>query len=184
MDDFSGWRNFYLFTLTSPTLLLKLTYTTTLGEKIVLFLSPFTNSKPDNGNDGNTKSKDEADHDQDIPIVVVQLKSKELGKEWVFWKNTFWHWYALTRFIMTIAEMSTGTPWSTSTIWSPESTSFTERASRLYFRGQSHCNHRNTGGIEFRWRKKPAKVIWYNAESAERSMAIPPFLKNVPSKKF
>lgn len=85
---------------------------------------------------------------------------------------------------MVTAETDTGTPSRTSTIRSPELTSFTVRASRLYLRGQSHCNHRNAGGIEFKWRKNPAKVIWYNPESAERNMAIPPFWKNVPSRKF
>ena len=45
---------------------------------VVSFLSPFANSKPDNANNANTKSKDEPNHDQDIPIIVAKLKSKEL----------------------------------------------------------------------------------------------------------
>ena len=58
------------------------------------------------------------------------------------------------------AETSTGTPSSESLIIRPEPTSFTESASSVYFRGQSHCSHRSTGGMSFKWTKKPAYVIW------------------------
>jgi hypothetical protein len=40
------------------------------------------------------------------------------------------------------------------------------------------------GGIELRWTKNPANVIWYSAVSAERRIAMPPLLKRVPRRKF
>ena len=49
-------------------------------EMVGITLSLFANSKPDNANDTNTKSNDESDQDQDIPIVIAQLESKELGE--------------------------------------------------------------------------------------------------------
>ncbi len=57
---------------------------------------------------------------------------------------------------MSAAETLTGTPSSVSWIISPDPTSLTESASRLYFRGQSHCSQRNTGGMSLRCTKKPA----------------------------
>jgi hypothetical protein len=42
--------------------------------------SPFANSKPDNANNTNPKSKDERDHDQNIPIVAIHFEPKELRR--------------------------------------------------------------------------------------------------------
>jgi hypothetical protein len=89
-----------------------------------------------------------------------------------------------TRFIIKLAEILTGTPWSVSSIIRPELTSFTDNASNANLSGHIHCSQRSTGGISFRWTKNPAKVIWYKAESAERRMAMPPFLNSVPRRKF
>lgn len=91
---------------------------------------------------------------------------------------------SLTSSIIKLAETLTGTPCSVSLIIRPEPTSLTESASRLYFSGHTHCNHRRTGGMEVRWTKKPAYVIWYNAVRADSKMATPPFWKRVPSRKF
>ena len=60
---------------------------------------------------------------------------------------------------MSAAETLTGTPSSVSSIMRPEPTSLTESASKEYFKGQSHCSQRNTGGMSFRCTKKPAYVI-------------------------
>lgn len=83
-----------------------------------------------------------------------------------------------------LAETSTGTPWSESSIISPEPTSLTESASKVYLSGHSHCNHRRAGGMSFRWTKKPANVIWYSADRAESKMAMPPLLKRQARRKF
>lgn len=83
-----------------------------------------------------------------------------------------------------LADTSTGTPDNVSLIIRPEPTSFTAKASRLYFSGHIHCNQRSTGGIELRWTKNPAKVIWYSAERADSRIAIPPFWKRAPRRKF
>jgi hypothetical protein len=64
-----------------------------------------------------------------------------------------------------------------STIINPDPTSLTLNASRVYFNGNNHCSHLNTGGILSRWTKKPVYVIWYNAVRAERKMAILPLVK-------
>ena len=66
-----------------------------------------------------------------------------------------------------LADTFTGTPCSVSSIINPLPTSFTARASSVYFSGLIHWSHRRTGGIESRWTKKPAKVIWNSAASAE-----------------
>ena len=51
-------------------------------------------------------------------------------------------------------------------------------------RGHNHCGHRNTAGMDVKWTKKPAYVIWYNAVRAERRIAIPPLWKSVARRKF
>lgn len=85
---------------------------------------------------------------------------------------------------MRLAEIFTGTPSRVSTIIKPDPTSFTHRASKAYLRGHNHWSQRRTGGMVLRWTKKPANVIWYRAESALTSVAIPPFSKTVANKKF
>jgi hypothetical protein len=80
--------------------------------------------------------------------------------------------------------MLTGTPWRVSSIMRPEPTSFTDRASRVYLRGQIHCSQRRTGGMALRCTKKPANVIWYSADKAERRIAMPPLWNKVPRRKF
>jgi hypothetical protein len=82
------------------------------------------------------------------------------------------------------AETSTGTPCKTSLIWRPELTSFTDNASSAYLRGHIHCNHRSTWGIELRWTKNPAKVIWYKPAKALRRIARPPSVMAKPRRKF
>ena len=82
------------------------------------------------------------------------------------------------------AETSTGTPCKTSSICSPELTSFTDNASSAYLSGHIHCSHRSTCGIELRWTKKPAKVIWYNPVIALRRIARPPSDMADPRRKF
>jgi hypothetical protein len=86
--------------------------------------------------------------------------------------------------MMRVAETSTGTPCKTSLIWRPDLTSFTDNASSVYLRGHIHCNHRSTWGIEFRWTKKPANVIWYRAVKALRRIARPPSVMAKPRRKF
>ena len=85
---------------------------------------------------------------------------------------------------MRAAETLIGTPCRTSLIWSPELTSFTDNASRAYLSGHIHSSHRSTCGIELRWTKKPAKVIWYNPARALRRSARPPSLMAEPRRKF
>ena len=141
----------------------------------------FVNLEPHNSDHTKTKTNNESKKHKDITIIVVRAKSKELADTLV---SKLEKMKSLTSSIINFAEMSTGTPCSVSWIIRPEPTSLTESASRLYFSGHNHCNHRRTGGIEFRWTKKPAYVIWYKAVRAESKMAMPPFWNRVPSKKF
>src|SRR5258708_34978904 len=86
--------------------------------------------------------------------------------------------------MMRDAETCTGTPCKTSLIWRPELTSFTDNASSAYLSGHIHCSHRRTWGIELRWTKKPAKVIWYKPNKALRRTARPPSDIAEPRRKF
>jgi len=86
--------------------------------------------------------------------------------------------------MMRTAEMLTGAPFKVSLIKNPEVTSFTDSASSAYLRGHSHCSHRSTCGIDLRWTKNPANVIWYNPTSALRRSARPPSDMAEPRRKF
>ena len=86
--------------------------------------------------------------------------------------------------MMREAETVTGTPCRVSCISSPELTSFTETASSAYLSGHNHCSHRSTCGIELRWTKKPANVIWYSPLSAPSRSARPPSRIDAPRRKF
>ena len=86
--------------------------------------------------------------------------------------------------MMRAADTLTGTPERVSWIWSPELTSFTASASSAYLSGHIHCSHRSTCGIELRWTKNPAKVIWYSVARALTRSARPPSDMAEPRRKF
>ena len=83
-----------------------------------------------------------------------------------------------------LADTFTGTPGSVSSIISPLPTSFTARSSSVYFKGLIQWNHSRTGGIEPRWTKRPVKVIWNSAASAESRVAMDPLVNSVARRKF
>lgn len=151
-------------------------------------LSPLTNRKPYKSNYTDPKPKNEAYENQHISIIIVRSKSEKLYDHIIRnrWKTSTItkQWGKRTRFMIKVAEMSTGTPCNVSLIIRPESTSFTDNASNVYFSGHIHWSHRRTGGISPKWTKNPAKVIWYKAERAERRIAMPPFWNRVPRRKF
>lgn len=55
-----------------------------------------------------------------------------------------------------LADTFTVTPCRVSSIMRPDPTSLTDKASRVYLSGHSHCSQRRTGGMSFKCTKKPA----------------------------
>ena len=133
----------------------------TLSE-ILIYLPPLTDFRPYHEYDSQPEARYESEQHEHISVVVVRPKAEELTRPNKNQSGVLKpHRRAqLTVCMMRDAETLTGTPSSESSIISPEPTSLTESASRVYFNGQSHCSQRRTGGMSLRCTKKPAYVIW------------------------
>lgn len=142
--------------------------------------------EPHHCDHADAKTIDEREQYEHIAVIIIRVESKQLKTEFRFsaQKKERKQNKKRTRCIMRDAEMVTGTPCSTSTISSPELTSFTVNASSAYLSGHIHCSHRSTCGIESRCTKNPAKVIWYNPKRALRRNAMPPSDRAEPRRKF
>ena len=100
---------------------------------VVYFHSPLLlELEPHHANQQDTKSSNEREQDQYIPIVTAGVESKELvASKFVTTNNVECECRTRTNSMINSAEILIGTPWSSSTIISPEPTSFTESASRV-----------------------------------------------------
>ena len=88
--------------------------------------------EPHHANQQDTKSSNEREQDQYIPIVTAGVESKELvASKFVTTNDVECECRTRTNSMINSAEILIGTPWSSSTIISPEPTSFTESASRV-----------------------------------------------------
>ena len=106
------------------------------GERESVILPSFPGFDPNREDNRDSETRDEGTEHKDITVVRVGSKAEELWSGYQKLVNRDHN--LLTRFIMRLAEMFTGTPSSVSTIIKPDPTSFTHRASRAYLRGHNH----------------------------------------------
>lgn len=105
----------------------------TLRSQRKYFFLPFLlELEPHNTDQENTKSSNEGEQNQDVSVVTVEVKSKELeGENEQSCGRHCSKSHTISK--ITTAGILSGTPCISSIIISPDPTSFTDSASRVYY---------------------------------------------------
>lgn len=110
-----------------------------MDNRSIIVVSPsFPDLDPNRKDNHDGETPNEGAEHEDIAVICVGGKSEELQSVCQEHDLFDHNQKRLTRFIMTLAEILTGTPSKVSTIIRPDPTSFTHRASKPYLRGHSH----------------------------------------------